>query len=144
MNMPGRDAIHILVDNLPESALEAAERILRSSQTWKPPFRQSVAQMRRNVRMRMSKDPGVPAMEHPGNRRTPPIPLNTGSNRFASGIAWEDDTFVTFRICRRQWHELEIEERLRISEDKARLTYSQHVQGPGGKVERFEIKFPCR
>ena len=73
-----------------------------------------------------------------------PLPLSSPeTDRSASWFAVEGETLVTYRICRRQGHELEIEERFRISEDKSKLQYSQQVQGPQGRIETYKIDFDC-
>ncbi len=143
--MADRDTLHKLVDGLPVGAFEAAEGILRFAQTGKMPFRQSVQQMRRNVRRRMASPPPMPAMEGFEKRglRMPPID-DPGDNRYASGVAWDGETRVIFKIIRIRRQELEIEERFGISKDKSKLRYSHQVVGPKGKEESIEVEFECR
>jgi hypothetical protein len=66
-----------------------------------------------------------------------------GPNGYASGVASEGETLVTFRAWRYQWQEVEIEERFSISEDKRGLRYSLQIQGPKGKKDSFEMEFEC-
>jgi hypothetical protein len=47
---------------------------------------------------------------------------------------FEGQTSVTFEIRTFRGHRLEIEERLRVSEDNKSLLYTQTVTGPDGKV----------
>src|SRR5260370_7659747 len=59
----------------------------------------------------------------------------------ASMSGWEGETLVTLEVHVFRGHKLEIEERLRISEDKKALLYAKHIKGPLGKEGRFEIEF---
>ena len=61
--MPNRDSIHKLVDSLPEEALETAERLLRSSQTWQPAPTLDVPAMRRRVRQMFTRGPDEHGMK---------------------------------------------------------------------------------
>jgi hypothetical protein len=151
--MPDRDSIHKLVDSLPKEALETAERILQSSQTWRPEPPRDVPRMRASVKEHFASDPGedIEHIEHVrtilarrGIKAPEGFPSLDDAFREASGDALEGETLVTYRIWRFQWHELEIEERFRISEDERKLQYSQQIQGPKGKKESFEIDFDCR
>jgi hypothetical protein len=51
--MPSREALHQLVDQLPEAALEATERVLKNYQTWPPRPPISVEKMRERVEERL-------------------------------------------------------------------------------------------
>ena len=53
----------------------------------------------------------------------------------------EGETLVTLEIHMFRGYRLEIEERLRLSEDKKLLIYRQQITGPGGKEGRCEIEF---
>jgi hypothetical protein len=147
--MPDRDSIHKLVDSLPNEALEAAGRVLQSSQTWQPEPPLDVPTMREDVKERIAKGPDEHFTEQMREHlarsgMTAPQAFPTlYSHRKASGVASEGETSVTFTIWRYQWHELEIEERFSLSEDKHKLLYSQQIQGPKGKKERYEIDFDC-
>jgi len=146
--MPDRESLHRLVDSLPKDALETAERILQSSQSWRPEPPLDVATMREDVKERFAKGPEE-AIEHlreqmkKSGMTAPQTFPAFYSHRKVSGAASEGETFVTFTIWRYQWHELEIEERFSLSEDKRKLLYSQQIQGPKGKKENFEIDFDC-
>jgi hypothetical protein len=48
---------------------------------------------------------------------------------------------VTFEIRIFRGHRLEIEERLRMSEDNKSLLYTQAITGPDGKVGHYEVAF---
>jgi len=143
--VPDRSSIHKLVDGLPNEALETAEQILRSSQTWKPQPPPDVRQMRQSVKERMAEDPNAHFRElvATGGPKIP-IAFSPDDYRESSGEAWEGETLVIFRICRLQQHDLEIEERFSLSEDKSKLLYSQQVHGPNGNNESFDVKFECQ
>jgi hypothetical protein len=135
---------------LPKDALEAAERVLQSSQTWRPEPPLDVPRMRESVREDIARGPDEHVMEQmsehlarTGMTATQAFPT-LNSHRTASGVASEGETLVTFTIWRYQWHELEIEERFSLAEDKRKLLYSQQIQGPKGKKVGFEIDFDCR
>lgn len=144
--MPDRVSIHKLVDSLPKDALQTAERILQSSQTWRPEPPLNVTRMRESVKQRLARDPEERTRQLLTRRRikAPQTFPSLGASRYASGVAWEGETLVTFGIWRVNWHELEFEERFSLSEDKHRLQYSLQIQGPRGKKESFEIDFDCR
>ncbi len=59
----------------------------------------------------------------------------------ASMSTSEGQTSVTFEIRIFRSHRLEIEERLRMSEDNKSLLYTQAVKGPDGKVLHYELVF---
>jgi hypothetical protein len=59
----------------------------------------------------------------------------------ASMSTWEGETSVTLEIHLFRGHRLEIEKRLRLSEDKKLLVYTQQIKGPEGKKGRYEIEF---
>ena len=61
--MPDREPIHKLVDRLPEDALEAAERLLQSCQTWRPEPPLDVPGMRASVKERFARAPDEHVME---------------------------------------------------------------------------------
>ena len=81
---------------------------------------------------------------HPADSGAPVPPLRNEMDREASWFVVEGETLVTFRICRRHGHELEIEERFRVSEKDGTLQYSQQVKGPKGKTDTYAIEFDCR
>jgi hypothetical protein len=106
--------------------------------------------MRERVREDIARGPEEHVMEEmrehlarTGMTATQAFPTRY-SHRKASGVASEGETLVTFTIWRYQWHELEMEERFSLSEDKRKLLYSQQIQGPKGKKVGFEIDFDCR
>ncbi len=151
--MPDRDSLHKLVDSLPEAAVGVAENLLKTSQAWHhvPPV--DVPAMRRRVREMFTRGPGEaegkPQNELLGTRGSSGVgrPMSSSrseEDREASWFVVEGETLVTFRICRRHGYELEIEERLRVSEKDGTLQYSQQVKGPNGKTDTYAIEFDCR
>ncbi len=138
--MPDRDSLHKLVDSLPEAAVQAAESLLKTSQTWHHEAPVDVPAMRRRVREMFTRGPG----EVTGGFRPPVPPLRNEMDHEASWFVVEGDTLVTFRIWCRHGHELEIEERFRVSEKDGTLQYSQQVKGPNGKTDTYAIEFDCR
>lgn len=142
--MPNRESLHELIDTLPEAALESAERVLQNYQTWPPKPPIDVEKMRERV-------------DHLLRRRGEELAARTGagfvSARFggrsfkadgdgrASVCTSDGDTQVTLEIHIFRGHRLEIEERLRLSEEKKLLVYTQEIKGPEGKTGRYEIAF---
>jgi hypothetical protein len=59
----------------------------------------------------------------------------------ASMSTSEGQTSVTFELRIFRGHRLEIEERLRMSDDNKSLLYTQAITGPDGKVGRYEMAF---
>jgi hypothetical protein len=59
----------------------------------------------------------------------------------ASMSTSEGQTSVTFEIRIFRGHRLEIEERLRMSEDNKSLLHTQTVAGPDGKVGHYDVAF---
>ena len=152
--MPDRDSLHKLVDSLPEAAVGVAETLLKTSQTWHPEPPVDVPAMRRRVREMFTRGPGevegkpqnelLSAQGRSGGFGRPASSFRSGMDREASWFVVEGETLVTFRICRRHGHELEIEERFRVSEKDGTLQYSQQVKGPKGKRDTYAIEFDSR
>jgi hypothetical protein len=49
--------------------------------------------------------------------------------------------FVNFEVRVFRGHRLELEERLRLSDDGKLLRYSQQIGGPDGKTNHYELEF---
>jgi hypothetical protein len=142
--MPNRKSLHELIDTLPEAALEPAERVLRNYQTWPPKPPIDVENMRRLV-------------DELFRKRIEERAAGTGSRFIRSSVSGgsfkpdgdgmasmstsEGQTLVTLEVHLFRGHRLEIEERLRLSEDKKSLVYTQQIKGPQGKEARHEIEF---
>ena len=142
--MPHRNSLHNLVDTLPEEALESIERVLQHHQKWPPQPPIDVQKLRDQVRQRFAK------MREEHSRKTGRGVVGGFSGRghvssegdaSTSMSGWEGDTHVEVEYRVFRGHELEIEERLRISDDQKSLLYSQSVKGPAGKTVSHQIEF---
>jgi hypothetical protein len=142
--MPNRESLHDLIDTVPEAALESAERVLRNYQTWplKPPIDVE------NMRKRVDELFGERGKELAARTGTGFRSSHIGGGSFkpdgdgmASMSTSEGQTLVTLEVHLFRGHRLEIEERLRLSEDKKSLVYTQQIKGPQGKEARHEIEF---
>jgi hypothetical protein len=142
--MPDRETLHILIDTLPAAALETAERVLRNYQTWpsQPPF--DFEKMQQRVRERFERSArhqaartgrGVIGGFSGGSSFTP------DGNGHASMMGWEGETLVKVELRAFKGHKMELEERIRLSEDQRALLYSQKIKGPTGKEDSHEIRF---
>ena len=141
--MPNRESLHKLIDTLPEAALESAERVLQNYQTWplKPPI--DVEKMRKRVDELFSRR-GEELVARTGgfvSARIGRRSFNADGDGMASMSTSEGETLVTLEIHIFRSYRLEIEERLRLSEDKKLLVYTQQIKGPEGKKGRYEIEF---
>jgi len=142
--MPNRESLHELIDTLPEAALESAERVLQNYQIWPPKPPIDVEKMRKRVDELFSRRGQELAARTGAGFAT----ARTGSGSFkadgdgmASMSTSEGETSVTLEIHIFRGYRLEMEERLRLSEDKKLLVYTQQIKGPEGKKGRYEIEF---
>ena len=142
--MPNRESLHELIDTLPEAALESAERVLQNYQIWprKPPI--DVEKMRKRMDELFSRR-GEELAARTGagfaSARTGGGSFKADGDGMASMSTSEGETLVTLEIHIFRGHRLEIEERLRPSEDKKLLLYALQIKGPEGKEGRYEIEF---
>jgi hypothetical protein len=144
--MTTRESLHKLLDTLPEAALESTERVLQNYKAWMWPPQQTddLTKMRQEVEERFRKS----AAEHAARTGRGVISSSVSGSRFkpdgdgmSSMSGWEGETLVTVELHVFRGHRLEIEERLRISDDKKSLLYAQHVKGPGEKDGHTEFEF---
>jgi hypothetical protein len=142
--MPSRECLRELIDTLPEAALESAERVLRNYKIWPPMPRIEVEEMRERVHELFRKNVeeqiartgrGAMGSHVMGSHFKP-----DGDGR-ASMSTSEGQTSVTFELRIFRGHKLEIEERIRMSEDNKSLLYTQAITGPDGKAGRYEVAF---
>jgi hypothetical protein len=140
-----RDALHRLVDTLPEGALEPARNVLEQFQVWPPQPPPEIERMRQQhlERMRASMRPGMSGTGGGGGS------CRTGSGgRIESGVfsfnRSEDGVMVYETHRFHKGHELTIIERLRESEDGRALIYGHEVTGPDGKRDGREVVFRLR
>lgn len=142
--MPSREALHELVDKLPEPALEATERMLKNYQTWPPRPPMTVERMRRRVdEMRRNQ-----AQESAATRGKGLIRGYSGSggsdpsgDGTSSMTTMDGSDIVNFEVRIFRGHRLELEERLGLSDDGKLLRYSQQIVGPDGKTNHYEVEF---
>jgi hypothetical protein len=142
--MPNRESLYELIDTLPEAALESAERVLQNYQIWPPKPPIDVEKMRKRVDELFSRR-GEELAARTGagfaTARTCGGSFKADGDGMASMITSEGETLVTLEIHIFRGYRLEIEERLRLSEDKKLLVYTQQIKGPEGKKGRYEIEF---
>jgi hypothetical protein len=142
--MPSRDALHELIDTLPEAALESTQQILEGFQTWPPTPPVSVEQLRERVdemlktradkwRARSGKSLSGSSFSL-GN-------FKPDGDGMASMHTTDGPALVTFEIRIFHGYRLERKERLCLSDDENLLLYSQQINGPDGKENRYEMEF---
>jgi hypothetical protein len=142
--MPNRESLHELIDTLPEAALESAERVLQNYQIWPPKPPIDVEKMRKRVDELFSRRcEELAARTGAGlvSARIGGRSFNADGDGMASMSTSEGETLVTLEIHIFRGYRLEIEKRLRLSEDKKLLVYTQQIKGPEGKKGRYEIEF---
>ena len=142
--MTTRDSLHQLVDTLPEASVESIEQLLQMYQKWPPEPPAAMKEMSE----RMEEDFKKSLEEHAartGSDKTLSFvrssSVSSDSDRSVSQRMFEGETavFVELRVfC---GHQLDTEERLRLSDDKQKLVYNQFIKGPNGKEGRYEIEF---
>jgi len=142
--MPNRESLHKLIDTLPEAALESAARVLQNYQTWPPKPPMDV----RTMRKRVDKLLRMRSEERAAHTGTGLIRASFGDaslkpdgDGMASMSTVDGPALVNFEIRIFRGHRLELEGRLRLSEDKKSLVYTQQIKGPEGKEGRYEIEF---
>jgi hypothetical protein len=142
--MPSRESLHELVDRLPEAALETTERVLRNYQTWPPKPLVGVEKMRQRVDEMLRKRAdewaahgrgGLIGSHFTGGHSKP------DGDGMALGTTMDGPVLVNFEIRIFRGRRLELEERLRLSDDEKSLLYSKQIKGPDGKEGRYEIEF---
>ena len=142
--MPSRDVLHALLDKLPEAALEATGRMLKNYQTWpsRPPM--TIEKMRERVYERFRNHGGK--SEAHGGKGFIRGYVGGGSST-PDGDGWssmstmDGPEFVNFEVRVFRGHRLELEERLRLSDDGKLLRYNQPIGGPDGKTNHYEMEF---
>jgi hypothetical protein len=142
--MPNRQALHILIDTIPEDALESAERVLETYQTWPPRRPVGVEELRKRVDELLKRR----GAEWAAHNRTGFVSVHLGGGSFkpdgdgmASASTMDGSDLVNFEIRIFCGHRLELEERLHFSEDKKSLVYTQQIKGPLKKAGRYEMEF---
>src|SRR5712671_3559272 len=142
--MPNRESLHELIDTLPEAALESAERVLQNYQTWPPKPPIDVEKMRKRVDelfSRRGEDLAARTGAGFASARTGGGRFKADGDGMASMSTSAGETLVPLEIHIFRGYRLEIEERLRLSENKKLLVYTQQIKGPEGKKGLYEIEF---
>jgi hypothetical protein len=142
--MPSRDALHELVDKLPEAAIESTEQILESFQTWPPTLPVPVEKLRERVdemlKTRVDKWRARSGKALTGSSFSRSH-FKLDGDGMASMHTTDGPALVTFEIRIFHGYRLEREERLCLSDDKKLLLYGQQINGPDGKENRYEMEF---
>ena len=142
--MSKRESLHKLIDTLPEAALESTERVLQNYQTWPPKPLMDVEKTRRRVDelfRRRSEKRAVHTGAGVIRASTTHSFQKPDGDGMASMSTMDGPALVNFEIRIFRGHRLELEERLRLSEDKKSLVYTQQIKGPEEKQGRYEIEF---
>jgi len=142
--MASRENLRELIDKVPEAALEAAERFLRNIQSWPPKPPIEVEKMRKRVEQRITRLREESTARQAGGLITSHITSTHfmfDGDGAALGSTSDGETLVNMEIRIFHGHRLELEERLRLSEDERWLLYSQQIKGPDGKEGRYDIQF---
>jgi hypothetical protein len=142
--VPNRESLHELIATLPEAALESAERVLQSYQTWPPRLPMGVEKMHQRVDELLKRR----GEEWAARNRTGYVSVHMGRGSFkpdgdgmASASTMDGPDLVNFEIRIFCGHRLELEERLHLSEDEKSLVYTQQIKGPREKEGRYEMEF---
>jgi hypothetical protein len=143
--MSSRENLHELIDKVPEAALEAAEGFLRNIRIWPPKPPIEFEEMRKRVEERLAKTrrelTGRSAGGIIGGYFVSSHSKLESNDRAVSMSTSEGETLVNLEIRIFRGQRLELEERLRLSDDKSSLLYSQQIKGPDGKEGRYDIEF---
>jgi hypothetical protein len=136
------------VDTLPEAALEAVERVLQRFQTWPLEMPRDA----QNMQKRMKELIAARTARRGGTSGA--ICTGGGGHSTSGGGCWtsdgdgvahahgsKDGAEVAIELRRFRGHELQIERRLGVSEDKRKLLYALLIKGPDGKEGHREIEF---
>jgi hypothetical protein len=134
MGTPDRDALHQLVDTLPEAALESVERALQHFQTWPPERHPDAEKLHQRLQKLMGERTG-----QMGGSSTASFFGDGDGVASAYGCQGRDNLSIELRRFR--GHELQIERRLGVSEDKRKLLYALLIKGPDGKEGHHEFEF---
>jgi hypothetical protein len=142
--MPNREALHKLIDMMPEDSLEAAERVLKAYHTWPPRLPIAFEKLHERVDELLKRR----AEQWAAHNRTGYVSARMGGGSFkpdgdgmASASTMDGPDLMNFEIRIFCGHRLELEERLHLSEDKKSLVYTQQIKGPREKEGRYEIEF---
>jgi hypothetical protein len=141
--MPTREELHQLIDSLPESAMDAALRMLSSLQTWPPAPLPDLEAMRKRhddqrdeIKKRMAERPRRGGLSAYGGGGGYTPAMRSGSSSMSH---WEGDALVVQTYRMHLGNELLITERFYL--DGRHLVYEHAASGPGNKRDEREIVF---
>ena len=142
--MADRAALHLLVDSLPEDAIESTFRVLENYQKWPPKGRADAELLVKQARATLIRQ----QEKHAQRMRGGVVSIGGGSNSFspdgygrASNYGWDGHTHVTATFYYFRGHELHTVERLWLSDDKSRLLFSLEGKTPTGIVQSHDFSF---
>jgi hypothetical protein len=140
---PDRESLKVLVDRLPEQALEPAKRTLERLQMLPliPPPRIAELQKEMRDKARAALRPGMGMMGGGGGHWDADMQGRMRKGRYSSG-RFEDGAEVVETHHIRDGIEITVIERFRLSDDGKRLSYSQEISGPGQSYQHtidFEV-----
>jgi hypothetical protein len=142
--MADRTALHLLVDSLPEEAMEATFRVLENYQKWPPKGPADAESLVKQARATLIRQ----QERHAQRMGCGVVSMGGGSSSFnpdgygrASNGGWDGHTRVTATFHYFRGHELHTVERLRLSDDKRRLLFSLEGKTPTGTVQSQDFWF---
>ncbi len=138
---PDRESLRSLIDHLPEQAVKPAKQMLERFQTFPPVPPPRIAELQKEMhdKARAALKPGTGMIGGGTWVRDAQGGIREGtysSSRFEDG----SEVVETHRF--RAGVEITLIERLRLSDDGKRLSYSQEISGPGQSFEHtidFEV-----
>ena len=130
-----RSDLHLLIDSLPEGALDAVRRMLEHFQTWppqQPPEVERMRQIEEQQKERMRRRLMRPGMSGGGGGGS--FSLATGYGH-SSHTHWEEDTVVHDSCHLFKGHEIAVTERVGFANDGKAIRYACEVKGPSGGLD---------
>jgi hypothetical protein len=143
--MIDREALHKLVDSLPEEALASVERALQFVQTWPPVFPE-VQKLKDRMNEVIAGRPAESAY-YVGRKLMPSgssmelgVVDREGNGRaHATGMVRGKE--FNIELHRFQGQEIQIDRQARLSPDKRKLHYRVTVKGPDGSEVHHQVDF---
>jgi hypothetical protein len=140
-------AIHRLVDDLPQEALDATFRIVENYAKWPSKAPADAERMLAKARKRFLKQ-----LEHRSRRTGAGFGVGTGGAGsfspdgygYSSAHGWEDHTSVTVQVHFFRGRELHTAERLSLSEDGKKLVFTVEATLPNGTPQHHEFAFDLK
>lgn len=144
--MANRDSLYQLVHTLPEASVESVERLLQMYQKWPPELPANMKEEIQRTEEAFKRSLEEHAARIGGDKTlnfscTRVSNVSLGGDRSVTQRMWEGEVLVTLEMRVFCGQKLDTEERLRLSDDRQKLLYSQFIKGPKGKEGRYEIAF---